>query len=105
MTDIFIYDAVRSPRAKAKPDGRLAGLAPHALTTALIRALEGRNGAEAASGAASLTLGCVGQIGAQGGHLALVARLHAGLPDRVRALTINKGLSQMSETSRMAGCG
>lgn len=89
MTQTFIYDAVRSPRGKAGPEGKLASLAPHALTTALVRALEGRNGAQAVSGAASLTLGCVGQIGAQGGHLALVTRLHAGLPDAVRALTIN----------------
>ncbi|WP_429910885.1 acetyl-CoA C-acyltransferase [Glycocaulis sp.] len=89
MTQTYIYDAVRSPRGKAKDDGGLAALKPHALTGQLIEALAARNGADAVSQAASLTLGCVGQVGAQGGHIALVTRLHAGLPDVVRALTIN----------------
>ncbi|KPP82559.1 MAG: acetyl-CoA C-acetyltransferase [Oceanicaulis sp. HLUCCA04] len=89
MTHTYIYDAVRSPRGKAKEDGGLARLKPHALTGQLIDALSLRNGADPVKGAASLTLGCVGQVGAQGGHLALVTRLHAGLPDAMRALTIN----------------
>ncbi|MFC4724184.1 acetyl-CoA C-acyltransferase [Glycocaulis abyssi] len=89
MTQTYIYDAVRSPRGKAKEDGGLAALKPHALTGQLIDALAARNGADAVRGAASLTLGCVGQVGAQGGHIALVTRLHTGLPDVVRALTIN----------------
>lgn len=89
MTRTYIYDAVRSPRGKAKDDGGLAALKPHTLTGQLIDALAARCGADAVRGAASLTLGCVGQVGAQGGHIALVTRLHAGLPDGVRALTIN----------------
>lgn len=89
MTHTYIYDAVRSPRGKAKEDGGLAALKPHALTGQLITALAARNGEAAVNDAASLTLGCVGQVGAQGGHLALVTRLHAGLPDSLRALTIN----------------
>jgi acetyl-CoA C-acetyltransferase/acetyl-CoA acyltransferase len=89
MTHTYIYDAVRSPRGKAKEDGGLAALKPHALTGQLITALAARNGEAAVNDAASLTLGCVGQVGAQGGHLALVTRLHTGLPDSLRALTIN----------------
>lgn len=89
MTHTYIYDAVRSPRGKAKEDGGLAALKPHELNAQLIAALAARNGEAAIKDAASLTLGCVGQVGAQGGHLALVTRLHAGLPDAVRALTIN----------------
>lgn len=89
MTHTYIYDAIRSPRGKAKDDGGLAHLKPHALTAQLIAALGARNGEEAVKDAASLTLGCVGQVGAQGGHLALVTRLHAGMPDSMRALTIN----------------
>lgn len=89
MTHTYIYDAVRSPRGKAKEDGGLAHLKPHELTGQLIAALGERNSPDAVRHAASLTLGCVGQVGAQGGHLALVTRLHAGLPDNVRALTIN----------------
>lgn len=89
MTHTYIYDAVRSPRGKAKDDGGLAALKPHELTGQIIAALEVRNGQDAVRSAAGLTLGCVGQVGAQGGHIALVTRMHAGLPDSVRALTIN----------------
>ena len=32
--------------------------------------------------AEALLLGCVGQIGAQGGNIALVSKLHSGLPIR-----------------------
>lgn len=87
--DIYIYDAVRTPRGKAKDTGALAGLTPHELVRRLIEALSARNRRDAVERAASLVLGSVGQIGAQGGHLALVTRLHAGLPVSLRALTIN----------------
>lgn len=87
--DAYIYDAVRAPRGKSKPDGGLARLTPHELVKQLIGGLAERHGPETVRGAESLTLGCVGQIGAQGGHIALVSRLHAGLPPAVRALTIN----------------
>jgi len=87
--DVFIFDAVRAPRGKSKADGGLASLTPHELVAQLTAALSERQGREAVDAAESLTLGCVGQIGAQGGHIALVSRLHAGLPADVRALTVN----------------
>jgi acetyl-CoA C-acetyltransferase len=31
MHDVYIYDAIRAPRAKAKADGGLSDLTPHAL--------------------------------------------------------------------------
>lgn len=87
--DIFLYDAVRTPRGKSKATGGLASLTPHELVRQLIEALKSRGSDEAIESAEALTLGCVGQIGAQGGHLGLVSRLHAGLPEHMRALTIN----------------
>jgi acetyl-CoA C-acetyltransferase len=87
--DVYLYDAVRTPRGKSKANGGLAALTPHELVRQLIEAIGTRNGPQTVTGAEALTLGCVGQIGAQGGHIALVSRLHAGLPDTVRALTIN----------------
>ena len=87
--DIYVYDAVRSPRGKSKETGGLAALTPHELVGQLLASLKDRNGPDSVTRAESLTLGCVGQVGAQGGHLALVSRLHAGLPDTLRALTLN----------------
>lgn len=84
---VYIRDALRTPRGKAKPDGGLAQQAPKGLVAALVEALETR--APGAKDTDALMLGCVGQIGAQGGNIAMVAKLAAGLPDRASAQTIN----------------
>ena len=84
--EVYVYDAVRTPRGKSKASGGLAEFTPQELVGQLIGALKTRSGEDAIERAAGLTLGCVGQIGAQGGHIALVSRLHAGLPDTVRAV-------------------
>jgi acetyl-CoA C-acetyltransferase/acetyl-CoA acyltransferase len=88
MADVFLYDAVRTPRGKAKAEGGLASLTPHELVKQQIDALRMRIG-EAVNAPEALLLGCIGQVGDQGGHIALVSKLHAGLPDATAAHTIN----------------
>ena len=80
---VFIHDAVRTPRGKARSDGSLAAIKPQDLVAGLVDALDVRVG-EVRSRAEMLALGCVGQIGAQGGHIALVSKFRAALPDAVR---------------------
>ena len=41
---VFIYDAVRTPRGKARPDGGLAALKPQELVSGLIEAIGARTG-------------------------------------------------------------
>lgn len=89
MTGICLYDAVRTPRGKGRPGGALSSLTPHELVGQLVAALRSRSGETALASTTSLTLGCVGQVGAQGGHLALVSKLHAGLPTEMTSRTIN----------------
>jgi acetyl-CoA C-acetyltransferase len=100
VTDVFLYDAVRTPRGKARPDGGLAGLTPQELVRQQAAALAARCG-EAAANPDALILGCVTQTGAQGGHIALVAKLHAGLPDTTAAHSLNNycasGLSAIGQ--------
>ena len=43
MQDVFIYDAIRTPRAKARPDGGLHDLSPFDLLDTLYHALSDRN--------------------------------------------------------------
>ncbi|MEX6723954.1 thiolase family protein [Parapedomonas caeni] len=88
MTEAYIHAALRTPRGKARPDGALAGLTPPGLVAALVEALAGR-GHDPRGRAERLVLGCVGQVGAQGGHLAMVSKFHAGLPDNVATQTLN----------------
>jgi acetyl-CoA C-acetyltransferase/acetyl-CoA acyltransferase len=88
VMDVYIYEALRTPRGKARPDGGLAQLRPGDLIHQLTAALCQRQGFDPQS-ASALILGCVGQIGAQGGHIALVAKLIAGLAEQASAITIN----------------
>ncbi|PIB93467.1 acetyl-CoA C-acyltransferase [Caulobacter sp. FWC2] len=107
--NVYIFDAVRTPRGKGRPDGSLAGVTPAGLIAQLVRALEVRNGREAVHAAAHFTLGCVTQFGVQGGHLALASRIQAGLPDAVSSLTINNfcvsGLSAIADAARRIAAG
>lgn len=109
LSDAWIYDAVRSPRGKGKDGGALSSLGPHELVAQLITALKTRNGEAAITGAGGLTLGCVGQIGSQGGNIALVSRLHAGLPHAIPAWTLNNycvaGLTASGLAARSASAG
>lgn len=84
---VYIHDAVRTPRGKAKADGALAGETPHGLVTRLVDALEERG--HDARGIDRFTLGCVGQVGAQGGGVAMVAKMAANLPDACVVHSIN----------------
>jgi len=106
---VYIFDAVRTPRGKGRPDGSLAGVKPARLVVQLLQALGRRNGDEAIAAARHLTLGCVTQTGVQGGHIAHSARIQAGLPDEVACLTINNfcvsGLSALADAARRVECG
>jgi acetyl-CoA C-acetyltransferase len=108
MNPVFVYDAVRTPRGKAKADGGLAQLSPQELVKQQNDALKARIG-DIAILPDALLLGCVGQIGAQGGHIALVSKLHAGLPDAIAAHTINNycasGLSAIGQAAALVASG
>lgn len=107
MSDAYIHDAVRTPRAKARPDGGLAALKPHELVGGLIDAIQARG--HDARAAEALILGCVGQVGAQGANVALVSKLHAGLPDETAAWSVNNycvsGLTAIGQAADMTALG
>ena len=114
LTEPLIFDALRTPRgmgraaSETKSGGSLATLQPHELVVQLIDALSQRN-IGLAEHINCLTLGCVGQIGAQGGHLALVSRLASNLADTVAVKTLNNycvsGLTAINDaaTNILAG--
>ncbi len=106
---VYIFDAVRTPRGKGRPDGSLASVTPARLVGQLVRALESRVGRDAVAAAEHFTLGCVTQTGVQGGHIALSARIQAGLPDDMACLTINNfcvsGLSALADAARRVASG
>lgn len=108
MVDVFLYDAVRTPRGKAKAEGGLGALAPHELIKQQIDALGTRRD-DLPQTPEALLLGCIGQVDDQGGHIALVSKLHAGLPDATAAHSINNycasGLSAIGHAAAMVASG
>ncbi len=95
MEAAYIFDALRTPRGKGvakrgdKPGGALSDVPPQDLVTQLISALDQRNNGVLSDSVARLYLGCVGQVGAQGGHIALLSRILSSLPDHVAVKTLN----------------
>jgi len=111
MSNTYIYDALRTPRGKGKapkddkPGGALSSVAPHDLVASVSGVLHERNpGIE--GNISSLSLGCVGQVGVQGGNVALISRMAAGLPDDTAATSVNNlcvsGLTAVNQSSAWA---
>src|SRR5690606_37304337 len=89
MTDAFIFDHVRSPRGKGRPDGALHEITPISLASQVLRALRDRSGMDTAL-VDDVILGCVTPIGEQGADIARVAALHAGYDESVPGKQINR---------------
>lgn len=104
---VFIYDAVRTVRGKAKPGGGLASMRPEDLVAAATGAIASRTRTELSPDA--LILGAVGQVGAQGGNIALVSKFRAGLPDATAAYCLNNyctsGLTAVGQAAAMVMAG
>lgn len=103
----YIYDAVRTPRGKGKEGGALASKKPDELISNLVDALKIRNKIDLKPDA--LILGAVGQVGAQGGNIALVSKFRSELPDSMAAFSLNNlcvsGLTAVSQASGMIASG
>lgn len=89
MKQAFIYDAIRTPRGKAKSGGGLTDLTPFELLKVLYDALEQRTHLDK-NQVEDVVLGCVTQVGEQGGNIAKASLLYSGWPDEVPGLTVNR---------------
>lgn len=101
MKPVFIYDAVRTPRTRARADGGLHDLQPQALLEVLYRALEQRNGLNPAR-VAEVVLGCVTQSGDQAANIARTSVMFSGWPDRVGGITLNRFCSSSIDAVALA---
>lgn len=77
MSDVYVYDAIRTGRGKAKAGGGLAHRTPLQLLNALLADLGKRHGLRDGS-VDDLVIGVATQTGAQGGNLARAATILAG---------------------------
>src|SRR5438067_9422150 len=89
MPDAFIYDHVRTPRGRGKPDGALHELTALNLATQTLAAIRERNGLDPAL-VDDVVLGCVDPVGEAGGDIARMAAITAGYGNGVPGVQINR---------------
>jgi acetyl-CoA C-acetyltransferase len=89
MTDAFIYDHVRTPRGRGKPDGSLHTASTLHLAATALKAIKDRNHLEPEQ-VDDVVMGCVDPIGEAGGDIARMGALAAGLGDTVPGVQINR---------------
>src|SRR5438477_1625269 len=90
MRDVYVIDAVRTPRGRGKAGkGALSGIHPQELLAQTLNELARRTGVDRAE-VDDLVVGCVSQAREQGSNIAKNALLTAGWPDSVTAVTLNR---------------
>ncbi|UTI65453.1 acetyl-CoA C-acetyltransferase [Paraconexibacter antarcticus] len=89
-TEALVFDAIRTPRGKGKSNGSLHGTKPVDLVVGLIHETLSRQDKLDPNQIDDLVLGCVSPIGDQGGDIAKVAAIKAGLPDTVAGVQLNR---------------
>ncbi|MEP1447843.1 MAG: acetyl-CoA C-acyltransferase [Paraglaciecola sp.] len=89
MNQAYIYDIIRSPRAKAKPEGGLHDVSPFELLSTLYSTLEQRTGLNPTD-IGDVILGCATQVGEQAGNIAKSSVMYHGWPSNVSGLTVNR---------------
>lgn len=89
LHNAYIFDALRTPRGKARADGLLNDLTPFELLSTLYGALETRTGLDP-NKIEDVILGCVTQTGDQAANIAKTSTLYHGWPASVPGITINR---------------
>lgn len=101
MTDAFIYDAIRTPRGKGRPDGALHEVTSVALSAGMLNAVADRNGLTGHA-VEDVIWGNVTQVGEQGGCLARSAVLASRLDQSIPGLAINRFCASGIEAVNLA---
>src|SRR5271157_2289415 len=89
MPEAYIYDHVRTPRGRGKPDGALHEVTALALATVPLKALKERNNL-AEDVVDDVVLGVVDPVGEAGSDIARFAALKAGLGEAVPGVQISR---------------
>ena len=89
MSDAYIFDHVRTPRGRGKPDGSLHEVTSLALATHVLKEIKTRNHLDTKL-VDDVVLGCVDPVGEAGSDIARVAALGADYGDQVPGVQINR---------------
>ncbi|AGM08604.1 thiolase family protein [Amycolatopsis keratiniphila] len=106
MTDVFLFDAIRTPFGKY--GGALSGVRPDDLAATVLRALAERNDLDPAT-VDEVVLGDANGAGEDNRNVARMAALLAGWPTTVPGATVNRlcgsGLDALMQASRTVQVG
>ncbi|WP_410580063.1 thiolase family protein [Amycolatopsis sp. lyj-108] len=106
MTDVFLFDAIRTPFGKY--GGALSGVRPDDLAATVLRALAERNDLDPAT-VDEVVLGDANGAGEDNRNVARMAALLAGWPTTVPGATVNRlcgsGLDAVMQASRSVQVG
>ena len=101
MTDAYIYDSVRTPRGKGRPEGSLHEVTAVRLSAGVLNALQQRNGLDGHA-VEDVIWGNTTQVMEQGGCLARTAVLASGLDESIPGLSINRFCASGMEAVNLA---
>ena len=101
MKDVYIYDAVRTPRGKGRADGSLHEVTAVRLSTTVLNAIKSRNALDGHA-VEDVIWGNVTQVGEQGACLARTAVLASNLDEAIPGLSINRFCASGLEAVNLA---
>ncbi|MDB5581377.1 MAG: acetyl-CoA acetyltransferase [Bradyrhizobium sp.] len=108
MTPAYIYDHVRTPRGRGRPDGSLHEITAVELAATPLRALAERFALET-SLVDDVIFGCAQPVGEQGGNIARAAVLAAGWDESVAAQQVHRfcasALEAVNNAAAQVMCG
>jgi acetyl-CoA C-acetyltransferase len=105
MRDVYIVDAVRTPRGRGKAGkGALSGVHPQELLAQALNHLAKRSGIRKED-VEDVVIGCVTQANEQGAGLARNAVLTAGWPENVTGVTLNRYCGSGAQAVNFAAMG
>ncbi|KAE9412615.1 hypothetical protein Angca_005454, partial [Angiostrongylus cantonensis] len=85
----FIYEAIRSPRSRGKPNGGLNEVKPINLVASLLTEMQSRHDLDTGR-VDDLLMGCVSPVHEQGGNLPKIALQRAGWAESVPGAQLNR---------------
>ncbi|MBT6508072.1 MAG: acetyl-CoA C-acetyltransferase [Marinovum sp.] len=101
MTDVYIYDALRTPRGKGRKDGSLHEVTSLRLSVTALNAIKARNNLDGHA-VEDVIWGNVTQVGEQGACLARSAVLASDLDESIPGLAINRFCASGLEAVNLA---
>lgn len=101
MTDAYIYDAIRSPRGKGRPDGSLHEVTSVSIGKEMLNAIKSRSDLDGHA-VEDVIWGNATQAMEQGGCLARTTVLASDLDERIPGLSINRFCASGMEAVNLA---